>query len=664
MTNRIKILSESRAMLASIQNAGDVERTKAIDEAVAEVASVDGDKVLDQFEAEAVKTVFESVAPVGTQMDAAKVGEVKSALATRIAELKSERVKATEVLFTSEGDAIKTFRAKIIGGIEEAIDKADGKPVDVNMMVFAFTDKVIADKIIEMAEANPNVTFRLITDWGQMATSGGRQPARLAKYAEENDLQNLKIKFKKDNPYTWSASAGRPVYSHAHTTGLNHHKGFVTLIDGRPEKMVMGSFNWSVGGMKSNYENIMVLDRADPDNRRILDGYEAEFTDFWNNDDVALLYNEARKAKDEAYASVHEANGSTYNRRSYPTDSIEDPDYAAVDNTAFFDINSFSDKGAEKLEVLVGKSMAKKINKELRDYGRFDSWTEMLARVPDLANIGTWEREQLMENLEFGTGGLSINTASLEELDRAGLTKRQAEKVVAFRQDHGAFESLAELDDVAGIGPKTIERIGLVMNADEVIGTYSAKVPGEDATTGWSDTHHGTMAVPSAGDDGSGDTVKDVVPANRAELEEVERNLAAPVIDMLRRTKPGETFRIAMYGMSTSSPEYKALKEAAERGVPIRAVLYKSYNAKAIKALQDLKDVDGHDVEVKILSSRVMHEKFGVAGDDVFNGSSNWSTSSITKHSEDRFLFRNQPRLADRFVEEFARLWDKAKDPT
>ena len=135
---------------------------------------------------------------------------------------------------------------------------------------------------------------------------------------------------------------------------------------------------------------------------------------------------------------------------------------------------------------------------------------------------------------------------------------------------------------------------------------------------------------------------------------------AAPVIDMLRRAAPGQTFRLAIYGMSPSSPEFKAIRAAVERGVKARVVIYSKYNGKAIDALRDLKDA-GYDVDARIIKSRVMHEKFGVVGDDVFNGSANLSTSSITKHSEDRFFFRNMPKLADRFVEEFATLWARGR---
>ena len=45
-------------------------------------------------------------------------------------------------------------------------------------------------------------------------------------------------------------------------------------------KMSFGSFNWSKGAMRSNYENMMILDRHDPDHRRIMKGYESEFEAF------------------------------------------------------------------------------------------------------------------------------------------------------------------------------------------------------------------------------------------------------------------------------------------------------------------------------------------------------------------------------------------------
>ena len=114
-----------------------------------------------------------------------------------------------------------------------------------------------------------------------------------------------------------------------------------------------------------------------------------------------------------------------------------------------------------------------------------------------------------------------------------------------------------------------------------------------------------------------------------------------------------------MYGISANAPEFLEMVAAAKRGVIIRAVVYDEFNATAIDAMKALKTQQNLDVDVRVISSRVMHEKFGVLNDDVWNGSANFSTSSITKHSEDRFLFRNMPELSQKFVAEFDRLWAK-----
>jgi len=56
------------------------------------------------------------------------------------------------------------------------------------------------------------------------------------------------------------------------------------------------------------------------------------------------------------------------------------------------------------------------------------------------------------------TGKVNINNASLEELaqlKRVG--PKYAERIIEYRDNHGAFKQVQDLTNVPGIGPKTLE---------------------------------------------------------------------------------------------------------------------------------------------------------------------------------------------------------------
>lgn len=649
----LKLAAASQAALQPLDAVTDSVARAAIEDAVRRAAAVDGDRVLDAFEAQAVRAAYDGVVQAGGTLDAASAPAFSSAVSARIDALTAARPRSTDVVFTSEGNALVVFRQKILGAIDDTIARANGRTVDVNLMLFAFTDKVLADAIADRCRNHANLTVRLLTDWSQLPTSGDRQPARLARLA----LPNLVVKFKKDNPYVWGANG--PDYHHGATQGLNHHKGFVTLIDGRPEKMTAGSFNWSVGAMDGNYENLMVLDRHDVDNRAVMSSYQAEFEGFWNDHRAALTCAEALRERERLYTELARASGGSYTPTPVTVADIPDPLYRAQDLGNAFDANSFRDRDAERLKALIGSTRANKVLAELRDFGRFDTVDELFERVPTLATLTAAKQAELRARAEFGEGALSVNGATVTELDRAGFSKKQAEQIVAYLQSYGAVENLDELTNAAGLSTARLARILPSLSSNDVKALYSARVPGAAATTGWAAEHQSPTLV--AKKPGAPGPTSPTAPARPA-AEQVARDLASAVADLLRRTPAGETFKLAMYGISPGSPEFHELVDATNRGVKLRAVLYDQYNQPAIDALKALK-AQGKDVELRIIRSRVMHEKFGVVGDDVFNGSANFSSSSITKHTEDRFLFRNMPELAKRFADEFDRLWSRGTQP-
>jgi len=59
-----------------------------------------------------------------------------------------------------------------------------------------------------------------------------------------------------------------------------------------------------------------------------------------------------------------------------------------------------------------------------------------------------------------GRGRININTATVAELETLpGIGSVYAQRIVAYRQEHGSFKTIEELENVRGIGPACIAQI-------------------------------------------------------------------------------------------------------------------------------------------------------------------------------------------------------------
>lgn len=167
------------------------------------------------------------------------------------------------------------------------------------------------------------------------------------------------------------------------------------------------------------------------------------------------------------------------------------------------------------------------------------------------------------------------------------------------------------------------------------------------------------------------------------------------VLDMVQRTPDGGAIKIVMYNFDFQPLKDALLSRAINDGVQVKVLLDNSASwteqivARFIAEVNQaekkaLREKSPFDYQVKVVTKRsmvhhhrirtlndgkqiygTMHEKFGVFYPEkngppmhAFVGSSNLSASSDKVFAENRMFIRNEPVIAQVFVNQFARLWN------
>ncbi|WP_072666559.1 phospholipase D family protein [Candidatus Erwinia haradaeae] len=132
----------------------------------------------------------------------------------------------------------------------------------------------------------------------------------------------------------------------------------------------------------------------------------------------------------------------------------------------------------------------------------------------------------------------------------------------------------------------------------------------------------------------------------------------AKQIVLLAISEAHKSIDIAAYSF-TSKPIALALVDAQNRGINIRLVADKKSNNSRYTAVTYLSN---HNIAVKLNEKyAIMHNKFMIIdGNSVETGSFNYTQSAVKRNAENVIYLRNYPKISEKYMIEFNRLWKEA----
>lgn len=191
------------------------------------------------------------------------------------------------------------LREVIFQFLEPVSVLAKNHTIEIHIMVFSFTDSGLCNRLIEIARSNPNVMIRIIADWGLISDDKDRK----IRYLAEQNLDNLRVRLLYDQPYLWNPEKQRLDWNYQTSLGLLHHRTIALFVDGKPFKLLSGSYNPTKQAEK-NYENLVEFRPGSEGADRILWEIEQEFHTLWCDPELSVDFRmglELRKSIKKMY---------------------------------------------------------------------------------------------------------------------------------------------------------------------------------------------------------------------------------------------------------------------------------------------------------------------------------------------------------------------------
>jgi phosphatidylserine/phosphatidylglycerophosphate/cardiolipin synthase-like enzyme len=348
---------------------------------------------------------------------------------------------SVEALFTSQVGGVG-LRDRILSVIRDSAALAGAHHVDVHIMTFSFTDAEIAALLARAARDQPNLSIRLIADWNQGAEGYKRKVRALSALG----LPNLEVRYKKDQPYVWDSDASRMRWSYDASRGLLHHKTLAVLVDGRPQTLLAGSFNWSTRSAKA-YENLIVLTADTPASTRVMTAIEREFEALWSDGAATLSPDEVRahyaailaEYQSDAACAAADVVGMARGAGA-PIDILRDAD---LDDDAVDYPHAqiaFSSRTAEQSEAAAGYAEA---NRRARfEMSKPSGKRKQVPVTLSTLALDTIARAQPGEHLLVAMYALSVRVPEYSELLAAA---RRGVRVFVVLDGHAGVRTLSRL---------------------------------------------------------------------------------------------------------------------------------------------------------------------------------------------------------------------------